>query len=215
MIREGSEKGRGTARACFWSIVFCIHFPIEICENECENVPHCVATICQPYLCYDIALSPTWPAFNTLYIPCICCMPYAVLTPTSHAYPIISFQHQRLILHSRQSEQRCVGNARSPGRQERHRGKVAGSAGLMKFLTQFTATTAKHNTEIEAEARRSCLPLSWSRRHRVTQGRSGRFDAIYAKTQPRRHRCLVVVRRRWAHLAATLHHKYATHLAIM
>lgn len=152
------------------------------------------------------------------YIPCVCCMPYAVLTPTSHAYPIISFQHQRLILHSRQSEQGCVGNARSPGRQERHRGKfgeVVGSAGLMKFLTQFTATTAKHNTEIEAEARRSCLPLSWSRRRRVTQGRSGRFDAIYAKTQPRRHRCLVAVRRRWAHLAATLHHKYATHLAIM
>lgn len=75
--------------------------------------------------------------------------------------------------------------------------------------------TAKHNTEIEAEARRSRIPLSWSRRRGVTQGRSGRFDAIYAKTQPRRHRCLVVVRRRWAHLAASLHHKYATHLAIM
>lgn len=149
-------------------------------------------------------------------------MPYAwqCLTPTSNAYLIISFQHQRLILHSRQSEQGCVRNARSPGCQECHRGKSGRAGRSLRDLQVLSFPysmyrTAKHNTEIEAEARRSRIPLSWSRRRGVIQGRSGRFDAIYAKTQPRSHRCLVVVRRRWAHLAASLHHKYATHLAIM
>lgn len=63
------------------------------------------------------------------------------LTPTSNAYLIISFQHQRLILHSRQSEQGCVRNARSPGCQECHRGKSGRAGRSLRDLQSYHSLT--------------------------------------------------------------------------